>query len=130
VTYEWVDHPAELELRIEAPSEELVLHAAMQALAEQLGPAAGSSQTHELEVNAADQAALLAEWLEELVFLADTEGFVPRDAEIVLCNTSLRAVVRGETGEPRPLVKAVTYHGLAFERRADGVWQARVVLDV
>jgi SHS2 domain-containing protein len=130
VTYEWVDHTAELELRIEAPSEELVLHDAMQALAELLGPAVGPAQTHDLKVNAADRAALLAEWLEELLFLAETKGFVPLSADIVLCNTSLRAVVSGETGEPRPLVKAVTYHGLAFDQRADGVWQARVVLDV
>ncbi len=130
MTYEWVDHTAELELRIEAPSEELVLHAAMEALAELLGPAAGSSQTHELEVKAADRAALLAEWLEELVFLAETESFVPLSADIALYNTSLRAVVSGQTGEPRPLVKAVTYHGLAFEQRSDGVWRARVVLDV
>jgi SHS2 domain-containing protein len=130
VTYAWVDHTAELELRIEAASEELVLHDAMRALAELLGPAAGEPQAREVELRAADRAALLAEWLEELVFLAETESFVPRTAEIALCNTSLSAVVHGETGEPRPLVKAVTYHGLTFERLAEGVWQARVVLDV
>jgi SHS2 domain-containing protein len=130
VTYEWLDHTAELELRIEAPSEELVFHAAMHAFAELLGPAAGPPQTHELEVSAADRGALLAEWVEELVFLAETERFVPLSADIVLRDSSLRAGVSGQTGEPRPLVKAATYHGLAFEQRADGVWQARVVLDV
>ena len=129
MTYQWVDHTAELELRIEAASGELVLHDAMLALAELLG-SGGKPRTRDVELQAADRAALLAEWLEELVFLADTEGFVPRDAEIVLANTGLRAVVHGETGEPRPLVKAVTYHGLTFEQRPDGVWQARVVLDV
>jgi SHS2 domain-containing protein len=37
--------------------------------------------------------------------------------------------VRGRRGEPSALVKAVTRHGLAFERRETG-WRARVVLDV
>jgi SHS2 domain-containing protein len=130
LSYEWVDHTAELELHVEAPSEELVLHHSMGALAELLGSASGPRRTHQIDLDATDRATLLAEWLEELVFLAETEGFVPEEAEIVLRNTSLHAVTRGRTGEPRPLVKAVTYHGLRFEQREDGVWQARVVLDV
>jgi SHS2 domain-containing protein len=108
-----------------------VLHHALRAFAELAGEATGAPQVHEVELEAPDPAALLARWLEELVFLAETEGLVPEDAELVLCNTStsLRATVRGRAGEPRPLVKAVTYHGLAFAHEGD-LWRARVVLDV
>ena len=129
MSYRWVDHTAELELHLEAPTPELVLHHALRAFAELAGEATGAPQVHEVELEALDPAALLARWLEELVFLAETEGLVPEDADLVLCNTSLRATVRGRTGEPRPLVKAVTYHGLAFAHEGD-LWRARVVLDV
>ena len=127
--YRWVDHTAELELHIEAPSPALVLQEAMAALAELYDGATGEPETHELVLEARDLASLLAEWLEELVYLADTRGFVPERAQIVLRNTSLRADVQGRRGGPRPLVKGVTYHGLEFER-GNGGWQARVVLDV
>jgi SHS2 domain-containing protein len=129
VKYEWVEHTSELELHAEAESEVLVLHATMRALAELFGSATGEPQVHEIELAAEDRAGLLVEWLEELVFLAETAAFVPEDAELVLDNTSLRGTVRGRTGNPRPLVKAVTYHRLAFEED-NGRWHARVVLDV
>ena len=129
MSYRWVDHTAELELHVEAPTPELVLEDALHAFAELAGPATGEPQVHELELEAPDPAALLARWLEELVFLAETEGLVPEEAEIEFRDTGLRATVRGRTGEPRPLVKAVTYHRLAFAHE-DGVWRGRVVLDV
>ena len=129
MSYRWVDHTAELELHVEAPTPELVLHHSLRAFAELTGPATGPPQSHEVELEAPDLAALLAQWLEELVFLAETERFVPEEAEIVLRNTSLRATVRGRAGEPRPLVKAVTYHGLELTHEG-GSWRARVVLDV
>ena len=129
VPYSWVDHTAELELHVEATSPELVLQEALTALAELLGEASGPLVTHELALEARDHASLLALWLEELVYLADTQGFIPEQAQVLLRDTTLQATVRGQTGEPRPLVKAVTYHGLEFAPK-DGGWRAKVVLDV
>jgi protein archease len=127
--YEWVDHTSELELHIDAETPELVFHDALRALAELLGPAAGDPQTRELHLSASERDRLLWHWLDELVFLSETEGFVPESADLVLSETGLDATVKGRLGEPSPLVKAVTYHGLAFEEM-DGRYRARVVLDV
>jgi SHS2 domain-containing protein len=78
----------------------------------------------------ADRAVLLAAWLEELIFLAETEGFVPAAIEdIALEPERVRARVRGRRGAPPHLVKAVTYHRLSFGR-VDGGWRAVAVLDV
>jgi protein archease len=129
VTYRWVEHTSELELHIEASSAELVFREAMTALAELLGPGSGERGEHELALNDPDRASLLARWLDELVYLAETEGFVPEDADVALDATRLTATVRGRTGGPGPLVKAVTYHQLLFEQD-DRSWRARVVLDV
>ena len=128
MSYRWVDHTAEVELHVEAASQEQVLEEAMKAVAELFDGGSGPPETRPVRVEARDRGALLVQWLEELVFLAETERFVPEHAEIILSEV-LDATVHGRIGEPRPLVKAVTYHGLEFEP-ADGGWRAKVVLDV
>ncbi len=68
--------------------------------------------------------------LEELAFLAESEGFVAtRAIDVSLGERSISTTVGGVLGDPPPLVKAVTYHRLSFERHG-GRYVARVVLDV
>lgn len=129
--FRWVEHTAELELEIEAPSPEAVFDEALAAFAELVGNGRGPKMTRELEVEAEEPALLLADWLSELVYLADAEQFVPeRIAALELGDDRLRATVEGHLGEPRPLVKAVTLHRLDFGRDDTVGWRARVVLDV
>jgi SHS2 domain-containing protein len=131
VAFRWVDHTAELELEIEAPSEEAVFEEALAALAELAGDADGPSTTREVEVEAPDRALLLVEWLGELVYLSETEELVPeRVASLELTGTRVRATIEGRRAEPRHLVKAVTLHRLELFRDAKVGWRARVVLDV
>ena len=129
--YRWVDHTAEVELEIEASSEREVLEAALRALAELLGveESAGPEQ-RSLDLTATDRPTMLASWIEELAFLAESEGFVATHiVEFDLLPGALHATVAGVLGEPPPLVKAVTYHRLAFEPSGAG-YVARVILDV
>jgi SHS2 domain-containing protein len=130
--YRWTEHAAELELLIEAPTDAAVFADALAAFAELVGDNGGpDAERHEIEVEADDPGALLVEWLNELVYLADVEQFVPeRLTNLELGDGRLRATVRGRRGEPRPLVKAVTLHGVAFEPDEETGWRARVVLDV
>jgi SHS2 domain-containing protein len=129
--YRWVDHTAEIELEIDAPTEREVLADALIALAELLGFTAASGDEHRsVAVSAVDRPALLAGWLEELVFLAESDGFVATCLDSIdLSEDSLRATVAGAVGDPPPLVKAVTYHRLEFAPGGRG-YLARVVLDV
>jgi SHS2 domain-containing protein len=131
--HRWVEHTAELELELEAKCERELLAEALMALAEVLSadePPAGERALRTVQASAPDRPALLAAFLEELVFLAEAEGFVPCALErLELGADRLEAVVAGVLDAPRPLVKAVTYHRLAFEP-ADGGYRARVVLDV
>ena len=133
MTYRWVDHTAEVELEIEAAGEREVLEEAVRAVAELLGVHTPSSTTErELTANAPDRPTLLAAWIEELVFLAESEGFVATRIESIdVSERSVRATVAGVLGEPPPLIKAVTYHRLEFAPRArGGGYGARVILDV
>jgi SHS2 domain-containing protein len=129
--YRWVEHTAELELQIDASSQEGLFADALHAFEELVGgDPTGEPARHEVFVLSEDPAVLLAEWLEELVFLAETQSFVPeRLAALELDRGELRAEVQGRSGRPSQLVKAVTYHGLTVEQREEG-WHARVVLDV
>jgi SHS2 domain-containing protein len=87
--------------------------------------------TRDLEVKADEDAMLLVEWLGELIYLSEADGFVPeRIASLELGDGRLRATVEGHNGEPRNLVKAVTLHRLEFRQADGGGWRARVVLDV
>jgi SHS2 domain-containing protein len=129
--YRWIEHTAEVELHVEAETREQVFVDALAAFAELIAREnEGERAEHEVAVDAQDDATLLAEWLGELVFLAETEDFVPeRLARLELADGRLTAVVSGRRGRPAHLVKAVTYHGLELGS-SEGVWKARVVLDV
>jgi SHS2 domain-containing protein len=127
--YRFVEHTAELEVELEADSPEGVLQEALRAFAELTGPGEGDVVEHRVDVSAPDLPALLAAWLDELVFLADTERVVPESADVSVVGARVAGLVRARRGEPRPLVKAVTLHRLRF-RPEDGVWRGRVVLDV
>jgi protein archease len=131
MSYRWVEHTAEVELHIEAASERGIFESALQALAELIDEqCSGERVRREVAVGAPDRGALLAAWIEELVYIAETDDLVPEQLEdLELTDGHLRASVRAHRGRPRHLVKGVTYHRLAFEG-ADGRFAAQVVLDV
>jgi SHS2 domain-containing protein len=121
-----------MELWIEDESPRAVLGEAATALGDLLSEhPRGEAVTHRIQVSAGDPPALLSEWLSELVYLAETDGFVPeRVVEMDLVGTSLEAVVAGQRTVPQTLVKGVTLHRLEFAGDDDGAWHGRVVFDV
>jgi SHS2 domain-containing protein len=129
--YRWVEHTAEVELHIDAETREAVFAEALAAFAELVSRGGeGEPAEHVVAIEAQDDASLLVGWLEELVFLAETEDLVPMRVDgLELSGGRLAAHVVGRRGRPAHLVKAVTYHGLEFAQR-EGMWRAQVVLDV
>ncbi len=128
--HEWQSHTGEAQLHIVADTEEEVFGEAVDALGRLVElDRGGEPAQRQLWVQAPDRASLLVELLGELVFLADTEGFVGDRAEIRLEDNRLEARIDGRLTRVDPLVKAATYHDLRFERNGE-VWDARVVLDV
>jgi SHS2 domain-containing protein len=130
--YRWIDHVSEVELRIEADSPEAVISEALEAVSELLGdPDENQGTVHErVALEAPDRPALLAAWLEELAFLAETRGLIcERLVALEVGDAALEATVEARRGAPRHLVKAVTYHGLRFAPSGEG-WVASAMLDV
>jgi SHS2 domain-containing protein len=130
--YRFLDHTAELGLEIEAGSLEELLEEAARAFAELVAPGgSGEPARRRLTLAPLDEQTLLADWLNELLFLAETDGFVPQAlARSEHTPAKLEAEVDGYLDEPRPLVKAATYHGLALRTSNEGNWTGRVLFDV
>jgi SHS2 domain-containing protein len=108
--YRWVEHTAELELEIEAPTEDAVFIDALHALGELIDHGRrGDVVACDIVVAGRERAILLVRWLDELVYGAETEDLVPDDVgRIELDDHGLRATVRCHRGSPRHLVKGVT----------------------
>ncbi len=88
-----------------------------------------------VSVEAGDREALLVAWLNELLYLHETENLVAADVSIAnLSDTALEAEVWGERVDRmrHPLishVKAATYYLLQVQPTPGG-WQGQVVVDV
>src|SRR4051812_50074581 len=110
-THRWIEHTAELQLEIHARSEAAIFRQAVLALRELLvedaGPATGERVERPVEAEATDRGALLAEWLAQLLFLAETAGRVPHEArDPLLGGGSGTPLLPGRPRGPRPLRQA------------------------
>jgi len=130
-THTFAEHVGEVEIVLEAESEADLLREALAAFRELLGACgAGAPASHAVELLPGTPPELLWGWLDELMYLAEVEDFVPERATVLdFAHGGLRAIVRGVQGRPRHLVKAVTLHDLAAAVEG-GTWHGRVVLDV
>lgn len=133
-SHELLPHTAEVLVRLRAPDLGGLAAEAGRALAElQLGgtPPPARGAWRDVVVQAGDPGALLVDWLNELIFLAETERWVATEFEPKQGGEGeLRIGARGVRVDPAPsLVKAATHHGLEVRARDDGL-EAEVVLDV
>ncbi|NJD20719.1 MAG: archease [Gemmatimonadetes bacterium] len=95
-------------------------------------PGAEPLSDRRVSLSADDLAALLREWLRELLHWHEVEGLALRAATFdVLTERRLEAVVTLAPAafEPVREIKGVTLHGLRAERRG-GRWAGRVIFDV
>ena len=133
-SHEFFDHTSELGLRILAPTFADVLAEAARALGEVMlrGQAASAvGPWRSLVVRATDREALLVDWLNELIFHAETEHWIAVEVEVETADdTKVTALARGASVAEAPSwVKAVTHHRLSV-REEEGGLVAEVVLDV
>ena len=88
----------------------------------------------DIELNAPDQESLLVEWLNELIYLFDTDNIIFKRFDIVLLsNTQLQArsygyKVDSSKHELKMGIKAATYHMLKIDR-SDGC-KVQVLFDI
>ena len=87
-----------------------------------------------LELQADDAEALLVEWLNELLYILDTERLLLNKFDIAVSGNRLEAKCAWEKLEVRRHrlkreIKAATYHDLRVEK-ANGEYVARIIFDI
>jgi SHS2 domain-containing protein len=73
-------------------------------------------------LSADNEEQLLVDFLQELLFLHDTDNYVFSEFEVEVAGLNLEAVVRGEQFDhlhhpKRSVVKGVTYHNLIIDNK-------------
>ena len=119
----FVDHTSEIGLQVRAASFGGLWprrRGDWQGYASRSSRGERRGRPRDLEVSAHDRESLLVDWLNEILFVAETGLWVPLEIEVLeASDTRLRARARGVTVELSPsMVKAATFHGL--EVRGDG----------
>jgi SHS2 domain-containing protein len=90
----------------------------------------------DIELGAPDEGSLLVEWLNELIYLFDTENILFRRFEISeLGEGHLRARGYGEKVDSsrhqlKTGIKAATYHMLSVGQDEDNVYRVKVIFDI
>jgi len=135
--FEIVDHTADIGIRAYGNSlGEAFANAAygMFSLITDLDTV-GETVCHTIEIEASDEQELLVSWLNELLYLLDTEGILFGSFQIsTISNGMLQAKACGEKVKPsrhtiKTSIKAATYHMLSIERSDNGI-SVQVILDV
>jgi SHS2 domain-containing protein len=89
----------------------------------------------EIQLECFDREELFVRWLSELLFIHETEGLILKKFVVLFIRGGrLKARVSGEPYSPENhgifyQVKAVTYHQIKIWRE-NGIWMARVILDL
>ena len=133
----FIEHPSDVGFEVYGDTlEELFANAAiaMYSLMTDVDEIEGEEE-REIEINSEDLYSLMFDWLDELIFLFDSESLVMRSFDIAIdeSNFSIQGTCKGGKFDPSKhvsgiIIKAVTYNMMQIKKNE--VWKARVVLDV
>ncbi len=133
MSIEWIEHTADVRVRVRAASVEELFREALRATMSLLRPERGKRRVaHDLAVDAVDQTTLLIDFLNEALSRAQANRETYDDAMFSkLTERRLEARLTGSDalsfGDD---VKAVTYHQADVRRDTDGMWETIIVYDV
>lgn len=132
--HEFEEHTSEVKMRLFAPTLPSLFQEACRALADIMAesPPQVGRPDEPVGLIARDREALLAEWLNELIYRTESEGRLFTAAEVErLSDTELTGKIGGAAVSGlKTQVKAATLHDLTIEPLAQEGWTASVVLDV
>lgn len=136
-SWEHFEHEADIGLRAIAPTREALFELMGEALTAIITEPENveSVETVTVSCEAPDDALLLVDWLNALVFEMATRRMIFGQWNVALSGHKLDARVSGETidrqrHQPVVETKGVTYTALAVEQDDEGNWRGQCVVDV
>ena len=135
-SFQFIDHTADVGILVTAPVLEGIFETSALALTELITSVDSLSCRIERRFRLQEDEieTLLVSWLQELLYVFDTEGFIFGRFQVNLHDLILEATAWGEPFDPdihslKTEIKAVTYHQLEVKKKKDK-WMAKVVLDI
>ena len=135
--WEHWEHGADMGLRATAATREALFEAMGEALTATVTDPADVrvSETIAVSCEAPDDAMLLVDWLNALVYEMATRGMLFGSFHVRLDGRKLDARVGGEPVDrarhrPAVEVKGATYTALSVRQDEDGLWHGQCVVDV
>ena len=135
--FEFIEHTADLGFKAYADTVEELFACAAEAFFETILSTGSLEERIErsIEVEAETLDELMVTWLDEFLYLYDTEKLVFKRFQIgVIRKNRLEAKAWGEVMDParqeiKTGIKGVTYHKL-YVKETEGRWEAQVILDI
>jgi len=135
--FELLEHPSDIGVRARGATREDALVAVSHGLTSILADTTSFRPAEErfFKATGTDEATLIINWLNEILFFFDTEGMVFIEFSIdSWTGNEITGQARGERfdverHEFRTAVKAVTYHQFESHPTPDG-WEIQVFVDV
>ena len=137
-TFEYIDHTADLGIRVRGKTLKELFTNAAHALFETVAvlDTIDAISQFRINVTAESAAELMVVWLDELIFRHEVDEVFFKYVEIVeLSETCLSACAYGEPVDFTKHVvyteiKSVTYHQLSVSQSPGGEWTANVIFDL
>jgi len=135
--FEFIDHTGDMGIRMFGKDPETVFEQAGKALFHVITDldTIQPEENRKIALEADGWEPLLIAWLNEFIYLFDTQGMLFRDFEILsLDEHRIEAAAVGEAYERdrhpiKTTVKGATYHQLLMSRKG-GIWVGEVILDI
>jgi len=133
----YIEHPSDVGFEVYGDTlEELYANAAiaMYSLMTDIDEIEANVE-RAIELKAEDFQSLMFDWLDELIFLFDSESLVMKKFDIAVNETNFSICGNCKGGKYDPsthvsgiIIKAVTYNMMQIKKNE--IWEARVILDV
>ncbi|MDH3433630.1 MAG: archease [Gammaproteobacteria bacterium] len=137
LSWSHIEHDADIGLRARAPSRESLFEAMGEALTAVVTDPASvrPEQQIEIQCEAPDDALLLVDWLNALIYEMATRRMLFGNWRVTLDGHKLDALVEGEAVDrarhlPVVEIKGATYTALSVKQDSSGNWHAQCVVDV
>ncbi|MDD9953310.1 MAG: archease [Candidatus Woesearchaeota archaeon] len=132
MNYELLEHTADAKFRAYGKNKEAAFANAVKGMTAIITDPEKLAKDREfpVTVTADDNKKLLFDFLDQILFLMDTEHFVPAEADVRIEGNTLTAALRGDdVKKVGGNLKAVTYSEMEITQQ-DGQWMLQVVVDI
>lgn len=131
--FEFLPHTADFKFKVSGSTLNEIFENVVFAISAYISPDKKISpkKGKVIEVHARDYESLLYKFIDEILFLMDSEGFVPTKASVTLRGYNLKAEIYGDQAKNYSInsIKAATYAEMYIKKTKKG-FEAQAVLDV